>query len=121
VADVGLRGVGNTGQQIGPRQQLVDLRGIERQVARLRGHEAVLHRMGHANAHVKTDDPGGAFERMSGTHADLELVGLSVIALEREQARRQDEGLGLDLLAEQIEHRELAQIWSAHARLRRSA
>src|SRR5258705_13719677 len=55
---------------------------------------------------------------MSGAHAAFELIGSRVIALEREQSRGQYVDLGLGLLAEKIEQRDVARVVRAHARLR---
>ena len=77
--------------------------------------------MGHAHADVEADDARRALERVGRAHAGLELIGRDRIALEREQAGGQHLRLRLGLQPEQVEHRELAEIVGAHARLRFSA
>jgi hypothetical protein len=62
----------------------------ERDAALLGGHEAIFHGVGDAHAGGQADDAGRAFERVSGAHAQFELIGCGVVALERQQRRRQD-------------------------------
>ena len=90
----------------------------EHDASLLRGDEAVFHRVGHAHADREADDARRAFERVGRAHARFELIGRGRIALERQQAGGQHLRLGLGLEAEQVEHRELAQVVGAHARLR---
>ena len=93
------------------------MRVLQGNAALLRCDEGILHRMGHTDTDVETDNAGRAFERVRGPHAGLELIGRRVIALERQQSSGQDLGLAFRFHVEQLEHRQAAQV-VARARLR---
>ena len=121
LADGGLVGAGDAGQQIGGREQHVDVRAPQRHAPLLRGHETVFHRVSHAHAGVEPDDPRRALERVRRAHAGVELIGLRRVALQREQAGGEDQRLGVGFHAEELQQREVAEILVDHARLRCNA
>ena len=61
------------------------------------------------------DDPGRALQRVGGAHTGFELIRLRRILLQREQPGDKHPRLIVQLHAEQVSHRELAEV--GHARL----
>lgn len=104
-------------QQVGRREEGVDLVAAERDRSPLGADEAVLHDMGDSHADVQADNPRGPLQRMGGAHGQFELIRRGIVFLQCEQRAGQHVGLGRRFLAEQVEHRDVGPA-GAHARLR---
>ena len=77
--------------------------GLQVQAAFLGADQAILHHMGHADAGVHPDNSRRALERVRGAHAGFQLVSLSGVALQGQQARAQYLGLRVGFQAEQLQ------------------
>ncbi len=72
-AELRLRCMGDALQQVRALEQHVDLRVAKRDCATLRRDKTVLHRVCDFGADAKPDHARGAFQRMNGAHARLEM------------------------------------------------
>ena len=106
------------GKQVNAPEQDVDMLGLKDELPFCAVDEAVFHRVGDPNDGIETDDPRGSLERMGRAHERLDHLGRGRSSLERHQARRKRGGVALGLHAEELHHREAAEIAAHGPRLR---
>ena len=76
----------------------------------LGGDEAILERVGDPDRGVEAHDPGRPLERVRRPHQGFEGRRVDVRGLQRQQARGEERRLALHLAAEQLHHREAAEV-----------
>ncbi len=108
-------------QQVSAVQQGVDMLGTQRQPRLLGTDQAIFHDVGDADPGIDSDNPRRALERVRGTHAGFQLIGLLRITLQRQQPRAEYLGLRFGLQGKQLEQRGVAHLLGGHVRLRVTA
>jgi hypothetical protein len=78
--------------------------------AMLGSDKTVFHGMGDLHDTMEMDDAGRALEGVSGAHEHFQRLGTRSAAFQFEQAAGEDGSLGFRFGAEELQHRDIAQV-----------
>ncbi len=90
--------------QVGALEEEIYLLPRQRDPALLRRRKDILHGVSQRDTGIEIDDPSGAFQRMGGAHACLELLAGMGVTLEGEETCRERLRLALRLKPEEVLH-----------------